>query len=170
MALGRFSPIGFVLSSVLAEREGVSDPQARTRLALLGGLLGGSPVMSAILTTVLARNESEDSEATTPTTISRLVRVPGCKGKRPEEAEKELSTLGLGASRRSVFNKKVRRGLVSEQHPDEGALVPEGSAVRLYVSQGPREHGSNEEQAAVQSAGNGPAQIEVRRQETATNT
>ena len=151
MAFSRFSPIGFLLSSVQAEREGVSDPQARTRLALLGGLLGGSPVMSLTLTTVLARNEREDSEATT-STIPRLVRVPGFKGKSPEEAERNLSALGLKASRQNVFNKKVQQGLISEQNPDEGALVPEGAVVRLYVSQGPRGYDSHEEQDTVQAA------------------
>ena len=152
-----FSPIGFLLSSVQAEREGVSDPQARTRLALLGGLLGGSPVTSLALTTVLARNEKEESG----TTASRFVRVPDLQNKSPEQAEKVLRGLGLKPASSSVHNKKIPEGLITSQHPDGGVIVPEGAKVRFYVSRGPEGRGANVEQDTVQSGANEPPKASV---------
>ena len=172
-----FSPIGFLLSSVQAEREGVDDPQARTRLALLGGLLGGSPVASLTLTTVLARNESAGPGPAS----ARFVRVPRLEEKGPEEAERILSSLGLRASRRNVHNKRVREGVVSNQHPDEGAIVPEGAEVKYFVSRGPDRRGTVVRQDIGQDAagvsndagatdGGDGSEEPARQQEPATKT
>ena len=127
-----FDPMGFLLASVQAEREGVSDPQARSRLALLGGL-AGSPVTGLVLTTVLARNEGEPQSASS---ASRIVQIPQVEEKGLMEAREYLESLGLRVRTQRVYNKRFSEGVVTSQEPDGGALALEGAQVTLYVSRG----------------------------------
>lgn len=125
-----FSPIGLLLGSVLAEREGVTDPQARTRLALLGGMFGGgSPITGMTMTTVLARREVGESSQ------PALVVLPDVQELGQEEARQRLESLGLEVATRDVHS-RAAVGSVTNQNPDPHSVVLEGDKVTLYVSVG----------------------------------
>ena len=127
-----FNPMSLVLGSVLAEREGVTDPQARIRIALLGGLLGSrSPITGLALTTVFARREAESTSAPALT----LVQVPNEEGRNITEAERELRAFGLNAVSRDGQSSTIPNGSVISQDPPAFSLVLEGATVTLAVSQ-----------------------------------
>ena len=128
-----FSPIGLLLGSVLAERQGVADPRARTRLALLGGMFGGgSPITSMTMTTVLARREVGESSQ------RALVVLPDVQELGLAEARQRLESLGLEVATRDVHS-KAAVGSVTNQNPDPNSVVLEGDKVTLYVSVGVQE-------------------------------
>jgi beta-lactam-binding protein with PASTA domain len=127
-----FNPMSLVLGSVLAEREGVTDPQARIRIALLGGLFGSrSPITGLALTTVFARREAESTSAPALT----LVQVPNEEGRNITEAERELRAFGLNAVSRDGQSSTIPNGSVISQDPPAFSLVLEGATVTLAVSQ-----------------------------------
>lgn len=129
------NPMGFLLASVLAEREGVSDPQARSRLALVGGL-AGSPVTGLVLATVLARAEGA-SRPTTATPTSKIIQIPHVERWGLSDARERLESLRLRVRTQQVYNKRIPEGTVTSQEPDGGELALEGAYVTLYVSRGP---------------------------------
>jgi beta-lactam-binding protein with PASTA domain len=124
-----FSPINLLLGSVLAEREGVTDPQARIRLALFGSLFGGSPVTGITLTAVLARREVGESDR------PALVVVPDVQELSPTEARQRLESLGLRVATRQVQS-KAPVGSITNQNPDPSSVVLEGAVITLYISSG----------------------------------
>lgn len=127
-----FSPIHLLLGSALAEREGVEDPQDRTRIAFLGGLFGGSPFTSLTFTAVLARQEAGERPGPT------LVQVPNVDDRAVEEARQVLESFCLKVVTREVYS-KVTKGFVTSQKPEAYCVVTEGSTVTLYVSRGRHE-------------------------------
>jgi hypothetical protein len=126
-----FNPMSLVLGSVLAEREGVTDPQARVRIALLGGLLGSrSPITGLALTAVFARREAES----TSVPALSLVQVPNEEGRNVTEAERELRAFGLNVVSRDGQSSTIPNGSVISQDPPAFSLVLEGATVTLAVS------------------------------------
>src|ERR687898_364563 len=117
-----FNPFGFVLGSMQAEREGITDPQARTRLGLLGGLFG-SPVTGLVLTTVLARREAEVQAPTGVEPTSELVEVPKITGKRIPEAQQALESLGLRNLPRDAHSNTTGKGIIISQDPEAGTAI-----------------------------------------------
>jgi beta-lactam-binding protein with PASTA domain len=134
-----FNPFGFVLGSLQAQREGVNDPQARTRLGFIGGLFG-SPVTGLALTTVLARREAEAVSATVPdsTPVSSRVSVPNVANLDFDTAKEilEVPEVGLKVERVGVVDLKKPKDQVIEQDPEADTLVAVGSTVTLFVSLG----------------------------------
>lgn len=132
-----FSPISIVLGSALAEREGVADPQARARLALLGGLLGyHSPVTGLMLTAVLARREAEAASAPVASApVLSLVQIPNVEGQNITEARRKLEAFGLNVLSDAQSDTIPKESVVS-QDPAAFSLVLEGATVTLAVSRG----------------------------------
>ena len=67
------------------------------------------------------------------------IPVPQLTGKTYEEAEKELSALGLKAERIEEESDSVDAGTVIRQSPSKGTKVTENSSVLLHVSSGKKE-------------------------------
>ena len=67
------------------------------------------------------------------------IPVPQLTGKTYEEAEKELSALGLKAERIEEESDSVDEGTVIRQSPSKGTKVTENSSVLLHVSSGKKE-------------------------------
>ncbi len=139
---------GFVFGRLLAQREGILDPQVQNRMGLVQGFLGTSPV-SLIVVDQLARNEAAAQAATstvtpaapvpstsTPTTPGRMVQVPGVTDIAFDSAQKLLQSYGLQAQRQDVISSTTAKGVVINQNPPAGATVPAGTTVALGVSLG----------------------------------
>ncbi len=133
-----FSPLGrFALSTVLAERQGVTDPQARTRLAFLGGLFGSSTT-GLVLTTVLARREAEAAAAPDGIPVSDSKPIPNLTGKSFDIAQQilEAMELDLQVERADVVDFENPIGRVIGQDPEVPNRISAGSTVTLFVSEG----------------------------------
>jgi beta-lactam-binding protein with PASTA domain len=139
---------GFVFGRLLAQREGIQDPQAQNRMGVVQGFLGTSPI-NLIVVDQLARNEAAAQAATatvtpaapvpstsTPTTSGRMVQVPGVTGIAFDSAQKLLQSYGLQAQRQDVISSTTAKGVVINQNPLAGATVPAGTTVALGVSLG----------------------------------
>ena len=63
--------------------------------------------------------------------------VPGVVGQDEDTAVAELEELGLVASVQEGTSNEVDEGIVFDQDPDEGAEVPDGTTVTIFVSTGP---------------------------------
>lgn len=134
MALNLFN---FAIGTVLAERQGVTDSAARTRVALIGSLLD-STATGLVITTVLARREAESiPPASTPTTPTppTLVEVPDVKGLSGTEAKKILADRGLSVQQQDIISDDPK-GEVIDQIPAANTFVAVGSTVTLRISLG----------------------------------
>jgi serine/threonine-protein kinase len=134
-----FSTYGLVLSTLITDQAGVQDPGARTRLALVGGLLGYS-TSGIVLTSVLARREADSEAPTVPPTLppTGRVAVPGVTGLSISAAQLQLQALGLSVQSQLTASTTTPKDLVINQSPAAGTIVPAGSVVTLIVSQGIR--------------------------------
>lgn len=128
-----FNVFGFLIGRALAEREGIADQSSMNRVALVGGVVGSSAT-GLLVTTVLARREAESVPPTAPTPLKRVL-VPDVKGKPRDVAEGEMKDLGLLVTVEKVVVSTGTQGVVIKQEPDPGEIVPEGSTVKLSVSE-----------------------------------
>jgi serine/threonine-protein kinase len=136
---------GFVFGRLLAQREGIEDPQAQDRIAILQAFLGTSP-LNLIVVDQFARNEAAAQTAvpppapvpstSTPTTSSLKVQVPHVTGKAFDNARTQLQLCGLQTQRQEMTSLTDERGQVIKQDPPAGETVPIGTIVTLSVSQG----------------------------------
>jgi len=129
----------FVISNILAERQGVTDQAARTRLAVLGGALGSSAT-GLVVTTVLARREAEaeqENNGSTPLPSAPLVVVPDVIGLSFEKAQETLKAASkqFVVQRQEAIDPKQEAGIVVFQTPSAGgAPIAENSAITLFVN------------------------------------
>ncbi|MBW4655832.1 MAG: PASTA domain-containing protein [Kaiparowitsia implicata GSE-PSE-MK54-09C] len=131
----------FVVNTILAERQGVTDPTARTRVALLGGLLGPSAT-GLVVTTVLARREAEDQTQQIPPapSASDLVMVPNVLGQSFAAAQENLKAVSsqFKIQLREVGGLAEDVGVVLYQEPASGGKpVAATSSITLYISRQP---------------------------------
>jgi hypothetical protein len=130
----------FVISSILAERQGVTDPSARTRLAVLGGVLGSSAT-GLVVTTVLARREAEAGQnGVTPSPLPPPpppppVLLPNLIGMSIENAAAELAKLNLSFNEMEVHSPE-EAGTVVMQSWDVGTPISNIDRLTLLVSAG----------------------------------
>lgn len=91
----------------------------------------------------------------------KIVVVPKVVGDKIEDAEKELSELGLKVSIEEEYNEKVEAGIVTKQSIEEGEEVAGNTEIKLTVSKGvkmvkvPNLLGKTEEEAKkeIENAG-----------------
>ncbi|NJL86217.1 MAG: PASTA domain-containing protein, partial [Leptolyngbyaceae cyanobacterium SM1_1_3] len=132
MALNLFN---FVIGTTLAKRQGVTDPSAQTRVALIGGMLGSS-VTGLVMTTVLAQREAA-SESTTapPPEATTLVEVPDVTGLAIAAATQRLEDRGLRVQPQDVVTDRPQ-GQVLKQVPEAGAFVADEPASSCRLAWG----------------------------------
>jgi len=129
----------FVISNILAERQGVTDQAARTRLAVLGGALGSSAT-GLVVTTVLARREAEaeqENNGSAPLPSAPLVVVPDVIGQPFEKAQETLKSVSkqFVIQRQEAIDPKQAAGIVLFQTPFAGgAPIAENSTITLFVN------------------------------------
>lgn len=133
-----FNPLIFALGTVQAKQAGVTDSAARTRIALLGGLIG-NPVTGLVITSVLAQREAKTETATQvvslpPSTVQ--VQIPDVINQKFEDARKLLESppLSLKVQRQNWVNIDKEVEIVLDQSPKAQATVAPGSVVTLSVN------------------------------------
>ena len=90
-----------------------------------------------VISTDPAAGEVADRESTVTFEVSRGIDVPPVAGRRVEDAEQALTSLGLTVDIVEVESDSVDEGLVISQNPDTGATLSTGGVVELTVSTGP---------------------------------
>ena len=137
-----FDVLGVVGSRLLAQRAGIADPAALTRLSLVGGVIGFNPV-GIVLGQQLARREAANQaaaagDATTAGGASGpvQVQVPNVVGQQYDNVAVTLKTLKLTPRRSGVESTTVPRGQVMRIDPAAGTVVSTGATVTVFVSEG----------------------------------
>src|SRR5438094_3905648 len=112
-----FSLPGFAILRVLGQQRGVTDQDALNRIALIGGVVGLSPV-GIIVGDSLIRQAVDSTVAP----VTAEVPVPLVVGHSVETAVGEIEKSGL----RVVLKDKPPTAVVTEQEPSTGTLPPNG--------------------------------------------
>lgn len=136
-----FSLSGFAILRVLGQQRGVADANALNRIALIGGVVGLTP-LGIIVGDSLIRNELESEKSTTlstgGTTISTVqAEVPDVRLKSFADAQTQLqsSPRQFSVTRVNAFSERAR-DIVIDQDPQPNHAIPVGSNVTLTVSTG----------------------------------
>lgn len=133
-----FSIAGYLVGRVVGERQGITDDTVLNRLALMGGIMGTTP-MGVVMTTVLAQREAEDTAPTIPTTPTPppvQIEVPDVRELSFSEAQRKLESLGLVIVRRELYSITTPKESIINQNPEPKAIVSQGASITLSVSLG----------------------------------
>src|ERR671931_126352 len=96
-----FNIVGFAIGRALAEREGVQDADRANRIALIGGVLGPTPV-GLVVSDQVARREAETAQ---PAAAAALVSVPGVIGQTAQAAQQVLDQAQLTSTLQEVVSR-----------------------------------------------------------------
>ena len=130
-----FSIPGFALMRALGQQRGVTDPDALTRLSVIGGAVGFSPI-GILVGDSLIRREL-DSQTPPPVTPppAETAEVPPVVGVPADEAtailtQRKFTTIVFVPDSTSP----AEEGLVINQDPDSGQTLPITTTIKLTIS------------------------------------
>ncbi|MDT5355394.1 MAG: hypothetical protein QOJ56_3926 [Mycobacterium sp.] len=133
-----FSPLGLVMGAALSQK--VKDPQKKSEIELLGGVLGSSP-MGIVLLATLAQQAGTTTGTTTGTTASGSdkpteTQVPDVTELVGASVTGALESRGLTlAGTESAISSEPIGTLISSR-PVAGSVVALGTAVTVVASGG----------------------------------
>lgn len=128
-----FSVPGFAILRVLGQQRGVTDPAALNRIALIGGVVGLSPV-GIIVGDNLIRREAPSATPQPPAKVA----VPYVFGLTPDQAKTEIRQRGLqaveGPPTEETSDARLV-GKVTKTEPDANTPADPNAVVKVFVAQ-----------------------------------
>ena len=138
-------PVKFVWNKIVVAKQPIPE-EDKYRFALVGAMIPGGILPSAVVTLVAAQRATPTSDTATPsvtppgtppgTPAPAQVRVPTVTGVSFDIARSTLQLLGLQAQRQDVLSTTVAKDYVISENPTADTTVALNTIVTLSVNPG----------------------------------